>query len=350
MRIWKTMCAALLLLLLLGAHALAVPSPSKEFYYLDEANVLSEETKGIIFFSNQLLEKECGAQIVVVTVDTTRPSSIADFSNELFNIWQIGDKKKNNGFLMVMAIGDDDYYSLCGADLQPKFTSSALKDFFDQYLEVYFAAKDYDTGARVFYEAVFDRIADTYDAHVTVNDGVEAYEAWKAKANPEPLSARGGGGSFGGYDSREGYDDDRPDSFNIVLAALVLILLVVFVRMLFRRPRVGGVYTAAPRSVFFFGGSPWRRMPPRGPGPGMRPGPGPGPGGFRTGPSGPTSRPSGRSFGGGSLFGSGRSSGGGSIFGSGRSSGGRSSFGGGFGSARGGGGFTRGGGAGRGRH
>ena len=204
MKTREVLCAliAALLLALSAVPALAsVPSAPAEFYYLDQADVLSEETEGEIFFSNELLYDACGAQIVVVTVDSTKPQTLSDYTNDLFNKWSIGSAEKNNGFLLVMAIDDDDYYALCGANLQPKFTSSAMKDYFDDYLETDFAAKRYDAGAKKFFEAVFKRIANTYDAEVTTAQGIAAYQAWLAEGDAAaPMVAQSGGGSYrGGY-------------------------------------------------------------------------------------------------------------------------------------------------------
>jgi len=361
MRIKKVLCAALLILLLLSAAALAdVVSPSDQFYYLDKANVLTEETEGEIFFSNQLLEKACGAQIVVVTVDSTQPYDIDDYCYDLFNKWGIGDAKKKNGFLILLAIDDENYYSVPGDNLQSKFTAGELNEYFDDYLEDDFAAGDYDGGVKKFFEAVFKRISDTYNARVTTAQGIAAYEKWARDPDREPMSAQGRGGGIGEETYARAQEEKSSNLFGSFLALFVMIVIFVLIVNSLRRRTYTRTYGVRP-SVFFVPSM--RRTPPP-PGRPFGPGMGPGPGGFRSGPGvpPPSSRPS---SGGSGLFGSstrssssgsGRSSGGSFGFGLGRSSGGfgfgRSSGGGSrsFGSARGGGGSTRGGGAGRGRH
>ena len=70
-----------LALTLLCAPALAkTVSPGPDFYYLDNANVLSEAVEGEIYFSNKLLNEACGAQIVVVTLDSTGSEAIDDYA------------------------------------------------------------------------------------------------------------------------------------------------------------------------------------------------------------------------------------------------------------------------------
>ena len=117
-KLFRVCVLALALLAMLCAPALAkTVSPGPDFYYLDNANVLSDELKGEIFFANKLLYDACGAQIVVVTVDSTGRDAIDDYAYELFNSWGIGDAAKNNGFLLLLAINDDDYYARTGSGL-----------------------------------------------------------------------------------------------------------------------------------------------------------------------------------------------------------------------------------------
>ena len=380
-RIAALILAALSLLLFCAPAMAKVVSAGDEFYYLDGADVLSEETEGEIFFSNQLLDEACGAQIVVVTVDTTGGEAIDDYAYELINDWGIGDKSKQNGFLLLLAIDDDDYYAVCGTGLQSKLTSGALKRYFDDYLETDFAAKRYDAGTKKFFEAVFAYVSDIYNADVTVEQGIAAYKAWAAEADPEDLTAAAGGGSYQGPANNG--NEYEPESSGDGMGILLLVLIVVFILILVARSRRRRTYTVAggTRIVpLIFGSS--RPTPP--PPPPVQPGPfvgnPPGPGGYRG-----NGRPSGGLFGGGTTTrpssGSTRPSSGGGLFGgstttrpsggsarpssgasrpssssSSRPSGGFGGLFGGssgrssFGSARGGGGGSRGGGAGRGRH
>lgn len=332
----KTLRAALVALLLsalLCAPALAkVVSPGEDFYYLDKANVLSEALEGEIYFSNKLLYDACGAQVVVVAVDTTGREAIDDYAYDLFNDWGIGDAAKNNGFLLLLAIEDEDYYARTGSGIDRAFSASAIKDYFDRYLEDDFAAKNYDAGVKKIFEAVFARIADLYNAKVTTADGVAAYRDY--------IAANQGASNFGGYTGsrRSGAnngdyrDEDSGIGFGVLLVVLLIIILIVVLSKGRRARRRVGVMPPPPpppvgigirptRTVVHhtsFGGAPRRS-----------------PGGFG-GSAGRTS------FGGGSSrssFGGGSSR---SSFGGGRSSG--------FGGGGGGGGRTSGGGAGRGRH
>ena len=343
----RVLIAALMLLALACAPALAkTVSPGSDFYYLDDADVLSEALEGEIFFSNKLLYDACGAQIVVVTVNSTGREAIDDYAYDLFNSWGIGDVSKNNGFLILLAIDDDDYYALPGSGLDSRFSAGTIKSYYDQYLEKDFAAKNYEAGVKKLFEAVFERIADTYNAEVTPADGVAAYQAY--------LAENAGADDYGGYngtrrmDARgnNSYRDDEDEGigFGFVLVVLLIIVLVVLMSKGRRARRRSGVMPPPPPAVGF-GRTDYRPTHTVYHGSGYRPSSSGGSGlfgGLSSG-GGHASSSSRSSFGGGSS----RSSFGG---GSSRSSFGGSSRSSGFGGGHSGGGGSRGGGAGRGRH
>ena len=354
MNMKRFICACLALLMTLCAAALADGyvaanrlKPTEALYCLDRSDVLSEDTEGEIVYSNDLLSEKCGAQIAVVTLGTTGSEAIDDYAYELFNSWGIGDAKKGNGFLLLLAIDDDDYYAVCGNGLQPKFTSGTMKQYFDRYLETDFAAKRYDAGVKKFFEAVFERVSDTYNAGVTVQDGIAAYKAAQSGSAPRNASFGGGASNYSGMD----YDDES-DGFGMLLGVLIAIVLIIILIRVSRRRRIM-------RTVYVRHAPP---PPPAGPGGYRGVNNVPGMGGYR-GPVNTTpGQREGDAFRRGVMYGLLRSAGNsfrssvgsrssGSSF---RSSGSSRSSGGGFrssGSSRSfGGGRSSGGGAGRGRH
>ena len=242
----KFFAALLAALFLVAAPALAkVVSPGQDFYYLDNANVLSEALEGEIYFSNALLSEACGAEFVVVTLNTTGNEAIDDYAYELFSNWKIGDTTRDNGFLLLLAIGDDDYYATCGSGLQSKFTSGTLKQYFDRYLESDFAAGNYETGVKKFFEAAFERISDTYNTNVTTAQGIQAYQNYlrqQSVSNTSPSNQSSYGGGNRPQSKRGGIGLGR-----IILMAILVIVVLRFLKK--RRP-------AKPHSGFnVFGGS-----------------------------------------------------------------------------------------------
>jgi uncharacterized protein len=356
-----------------------IPEYKAEYgYAADFADVLEKDTIDYINGANTALTEACGAEIIVVTVDFLDGAEIEDYTYSLFNAWEIGSADRDNGLLLLLVIGEENYYALQGEGLETQFSSSLLDDYLYDFLENDFAAGDYDAGVRKFFDASLERLERIYGVTLEGNAGSGGSGGGAVPVNPDYRPPARSGLGIGGW----------------LLVPIILFVLVFALSLRHRYPRryhgpydpyYGGGRTIFRPFIFGgrrphhhyhppLGGRPPRpvRSPrgfggPRGPGPG---GPGPGPGGPGPGSGRPGSGGgfggggfSGRSGGGGSSRGggAGRSSGGfggfsggagGSSGGAGRSSGGagRSSGGfggGGFGGRSGGGGSSRGGGAGR---
>ncbi len=313
------LCAALCLVLALAGAAQAdIVKPNDDFYYYDDAGVMSDATRAMIYYNNVELEKACGAQLVVAAVKTLNGQTCENYAYQLINDWGVGDKDENNGAVLLLAINEDDYYFTTGTGLERHLDAGTVKMLLDEYLEPDFAKKNYDAGIRKIFEAVFERVSDAYRAGVTFKSA----SSWETEADSV-------------YQGQADTALDEPvviqrEESNVMGGIIVLIVLIgvfCFIRSIFR-----GTFHSSGSS--FWGGYMGGHRPPRPPrfdhhGPAPRPPHGGG-------------RP-GVGFGGGS-----RPSGGfGGSRGGGFGGGGRS--GGGFGGARGGGGGGRGGGAGRGR-
>ena len=166
-----------LMLAILPVEALAdVVSYTADFYVADHANVLSDEVEGLIVFNNDALDKACGAQIVVVTVDTVEPDTIENYAYTLFNEWKIGDKAKNNGLLILLAIQDGQYWLMPGKGLQDYLSAGELDEMANEYLLPSAQTGNYEEGVRQLFSACFDYITVAYDAGVSLDDTL--YYTW----------------------------------------------------------------------------------------------------------------------------------------------------------------------------
>ncbi|MBR3504942.1 MAG: TPM domain-containing protein [Clostridia bacterium] len=222
----KVFALALALMLLLSVPALAAASvlkPTDDFYVNDAANVLTNETVGHIVLNNDALYKACGAQIVIVTVDTTGSTKLENYAYKLFNDWKIGGSK-NYGFLLVMAIRDDDYWYTIGSGLDQYLTAGDVGELIDQYLEPNFARQDYDKGARAFFDALFADVARVLKAGVSVDE--TAYTRYVAKENAQNAGTQTGavGGATSSSDSEEG---SAIVGFLFIVLVVVVIVLIV---------------------------------------------------------------------------------------------------------------------------
>lgn len=161
-------CFALILILCLVLScpvygAVKVPQPSELFYVADYADVLSTETVDYIIAQNDALYSLTGAQVVVATVDFLDGAEIEDYAYTMFNEWGIGSKEKNNGVLLLLVIGEENYWAVQGKGLEDSLSSGVLGDLLYDYLEEDFAKGDYDAGVRKTFAALMDQMGKIYD-------------------------------------------------------------------------------------------------------------------------------------------------------------------------------------------
>lgn len=95
---------SLVLLLLLASLGLKFPEPIG--YVNDFANILTNQEEYTITKIAEMVERETTAELAVVTIQTTKPLSIEEYSVRLFEEWGIGKKEKDNGVLLLVAVED----------------------------------------------------------------------------------------------------------------------------------------------------------------------------------------------------------------------------------------------------
>ena len=236
----RILALALALMLLLAAPALAAASalkPTDDFYVNDAAGVLSNETIGHIVLNNDALYNACGAQIVFVTVDTTGSAKLENYAYNLFNQWKIGGSK-NYGFLVVMAIRDDDYWYEIGSGLDQYLTAGDAGELMDEYLEPYFARQDYDGGAKALFDALFSAVSRALKANVSIDN--TAYSRYVAKENASNTARTTTGTTARTTPQRA---SDSEDGFGFLGLILIVVIIVVIVLIVKSRKRRKVVYS-----------------------------------------------------------------------------------------------------------
>ena len=95
-----------LLLVIIPAISFAAELPALTGRVVDNANILSPQTKAQLTANLEAHEKQTTNQVVVVTVPSLNNQPIEDFGVKLGRAWGIGQKGKNNGVLFVIAPND----------------------------------------------------------------------------------------------------------------------------------------------------------------------------------------------------------------------------------------------------
>ncbi|MBR6802144.1 MAG: TPM domain-containing protein [Eubacteriaceae bacterium] len=211
----KRLTAALISLLMIfslgSAFAAMIPEiENDKNCVVDMADVISQETEDYLSALNMYLEYETGASIVIATVDFTGSRTLSEYAYEAFNKWGVGDADKDNGLLLLMSVGDEDYWAVQGKGIEKDLTSAELDQMLYDYLDNDFAKEDYDSGAKNFYLAAYEWFGDHYDVEL---QGVTG----NVTTNPiEP-----------GYEDND--DDEKGFGMGKILMWVAIIAIVVIV-------------------------------------------------------------------------------------------------------------------------
>ena len=155
--------AVLLALSLCGASlAYNVPSPSADFYVLDNSDVLSDNTEAYIIERNKYLFGECGAQICVVTLPTIGDADIENFAVDLFNSWGIGDADEDNGLLLLLVTDDEQCWCLQGTGLEITMDDAYLTEVLYANMRDDFYEQRFDQGTRKTFDALYQKLCMLY--------------------------------------------------------------------------------------------------------------------------------------------------------------------------------------------
>lgn len=157
--------ASLLLQPCAAAQIAAAQTPGQQAataYVSDLANVLSEAAEAAIIEQSAALDALTGAQLAVVTVDFLGGEAIRDYADALFNRLQLGEASKNNGLLLLLAIGEENYYVLQGRGLESALPDASLETLLQQNLEPDFAAGRYEAGVQKTYDSLLGALESLY--------------------------------------------------------------------------------------------------------------------------------------------------------------------------------------------
>jgi uncharacterized protein len=148
---YKT-CKMLLLVLLWWAYpalapAVTPPIPAQPHQYVvDLAGVIDSGTQARLNAMLHDLEAKTTAQVVVLTIKSLDGEPIENFSHQTAVKWGIGQKGKDNGVLLTVAVKDHKYRIEVGYGLESTLPDSLVGSIGRQYLAPNFRKGDYAGG------------------------------------------------------------------------------------------------------------------------------------------------------------------------------------------------------------
>jgi uncharacterized protein len=219
-----TSFAAVAVLIAFLSFFLVSPARALEFPALtgrvvDDANVLDAAQRAAITDKLAALETKTTDQLVVVTLKSLQGTSIEDFGVQLGRHWQIGQKDKNNGVLLIVAPNERKVRIEVGYGLEGTLTDAMSSVIIQTAIIPRFKANDFAGGIGRGVDGIID---------VLTGDDAE----WKARAEQRP--------------------DTEPD-WGGLLTWILVIALILFIFWMIR-----GASSSTPQSRRSRGSSgPW---------------------------------------------------------------------------------------------
>jgi uncharacterized protein len=140
------LAALALLAVLVAITAGGVSYPPLTGRVVDQANIMSADTRRALEAKSEELETKSGIQLVVATVHSLEGQEIEPYANELFRTWQLGQKQQNNGVLLLVAPNERRVRIEVGYGLEGTLTDALSKVIITNAITPRFKAGDFNDG------------------------------------------------------------------------------------------------------------------------------------------------------------------------------------------------------------
>jgi uncharacterized protein len=142
----KRLVAALMVAFCAIVPAFAINFPTLTGRVVDQANIIQPDTRAAIEQKLEELETKSGIQLVVTTVNSLEGQDIEPYANELFRKWALGEKKKNNGVLLLVAPTERRVRIEVGYGLEGTLTDALSKVIISNAMTPRFKAGNFSEG------------------------------------------------------------------------------------------------------------------------------------------------------------------------------------------------------------
>lgn len=132
---------------------------------VDRAGILSPNEQGQIAERLRAIKAQDGAQIQVLIIPSLEGEAIEQVSIQVFDKWKLGDEKKDDGVLFVMATGDRKLRIEVGQGLEGNIPDIIAKRIISEITRPIFKAGNYFAGIFLTTEAI-NQAASTPDDQI----------------------------------------------------------------------------------------------------------------------------------------------------------------------------------------
>ena len=145
-RSWLTMLALLFAALVGASPASAQTFPKFTALVVDDAHILAPEQIAALDAKLTALQQTTGHQLVVATIGNLQGYPIEDYSYQLGRAWNVGDKVRKDGLVMVVAPKDRKIFISVAGGLQGTVTDAVSSVVINTAITPKFKAGNYAGG------------------------------------------------------------------------------------------------------------------------------------------------------------------------------------------------------------
>lgn len=162
----RTLIVVLLFVVSQFATAERVEQLRPTNYLNDFAGVVDSATAQRINALAAEVDSKTQSQIAIVTVRTLEGAEPSDFANRLFKQWGVGDKQRDRGVLILLAVDDRKYWTEVGYGLEPILPDGKVGGFGREMIP-YLRSSDYSQAVLLITTRVSETIATDANVQLT---------------------------------------------------------------------------------------------------------------------------------------------------------------------------------------
>jgi len=153
--------------------------PDYSGYVNDHADILSDETDAKLTQLALEIQDKTTSQLAVLTVNTTYPLDVETYAVKLFEKWGIGQKGKDNGVLVLVAVKDRAMRIEVGYGLEGAIPDALAKNIIEKSMKPFFKKGDYNSGILQGAAVISSLIAKEYNVKISELDSIKIAEPSK---------------------------------------------------------------------------------------------------------------------------------------------------------------------------
>ncbi len=161
--------------------------PQYRGYINDFANLINPEDFQKLNALVIALEQKTTAEIAVVTLKTTKPYDIQDYSVRLWDKWKIGKAGKDNGVLLLVAAEDKKVWITTGYGLEGAIPDAEASKIYRNIIVPYFKKGEFSKGILAGSIALVDLTAREYN--VSIKDLPDLTKTYVRPVQKSPLAS-----------------------------------------------------------------------------------------------------------------------------------------------------------------